>query len=114
MFDEMKIKSGLIFSKASGKIIGFTELGAINEEMESLERSLSSKEKLRPLASHVLCVMIRGFFKHFHLPIAYFATKSATSEQLYSILWEAVRVVESIGLDVHAFVSIRRWLKYVN
>ena len=27
MFDEMKIKSGLVYSKSSGGIIGFTELG---------------------------------------------------------------------------------------
>ena len=32
LFDEMKIKSGLVFSRATGKLIGFTEIG---ESMKS-------------------------------------------------------------------------------
>ena len=33
LFDGMKIKSGLVYSKSSGTVIGFTELGYINEEL---------------------------------------------------------------------------------
>ena len=32
-FDEMKVKSGLVYSKSYGTIIGFTWLGDINEEV---------------------------------------------------------------------------------
>ena len=31
LFDEMKIKSGLVFSRPAGKLIGFTEIRDINE-----------------------------------------------------------------------------------
>ena len=65
MFDEMKIKSGLVFSRSTGTIIGFTELGQISDEIDSLERSLQKdRKKVRPLATHVLAIMIRGFFNH--------------------------------------------------
>ena len=104
MFDEMKIKSGIVFRKSSGKVIGFTETGDLNDEILSLERSLSKKEKSRTIASHGLVLMLRGFFKHYNLPIAYFATKSASSEQLYSVIWEGVRVAEIVGFNVHALV----------
>ena len=31
LIDEIKIKSGLVYSKSTGCIVGFTELGDINE-----------------------------------------------------------------------------------
>ena len=105
MFDEMKIKSGLVFSRSTGTIIGFTELGQISDEIDSLERSLQKdRKKVRPLATHVLAIMIRGFFNHFNLPIGFYATRSATAEQLFAIIWEAVGVMEMVGFNVHAFV----------
>ena len=32
-FDEMKIKEGLVYNKHSGEIIGYTDLGGINDEL---------------------------------------------------------------------------------
>lgn len=32
MFDEMKIKSDLVFNRSTGKLDGFTDMGDINEE----------------------------------------------------------------------------------
>ena len=45
LFDEMKIHTELIYSKSTGKLIGFVEMGNINTEMELLERKcLAEKE----------------------------------------------------------------------
>ena len=41
LFDEMKTKTGLVYSKSSGKVIGFTELGDINAELDEFERRLA-------------------------------------------------------------------------
>ena len=41
LFDEIKIKSGLVSSKLSNKLIGFTELGNIYEELNQFERTVS-------------------------------------------------------------------------
>ena len=105
MFDEMKVKSGLVFSRNTGQLVGFTELGQISEEISVLERSLEGALKEKPLATHMLCIMIRGYFKHFNLPIGLYPTNSVDAEQLFTIIWEAVHVVEAIGLHVHSFVS---------
>jgi len=37
MFDEMKVKCDLIYSKATGKLVGFTDMGDINEEIRKLQ-----------------------------------------------------------------------------
>lgn len=104
LFDEMKIKSGLVFSKNSGGLIGFTELGDINEEIQQLERQVKERQQGKPLATHVLAIMARGLFKHFNFPLGYFATTTVDSHQLFSIIWEAVTILESIGMNVRAFV----------
>ena len=33
VFDEVKIKSGLAYCAHSGKVLGFTEIGSLNEEL---------------------------------------------------------------------------------
>ena len=48
--------------------------------------------------------MARGIVKHFNYPIGYFATKAADADQLYNIIWEAVRCLEMSGIRVVAFV----------
>lgn len=40
LFDEMSIKSGLVYSGHSHKIIGFVELGKINDEIEAFEKQV--------------------------------------------------------------------------
>ena len=94
LFDEMKIKSGLVFSRSSGKLIGFTELGYLNEELYKFERRIDEERTEKELATHVLSFMVRGLFKRFNYPIGYFVSCSFDSDQLYPCVWEAVRVVE--------------------
>ena len=38
----MKIKSGLVYSKSSGTVIGFTELGNTNEELNEFDHAINS------------------------------------------------------------------------
>ena len=86
-------------------MIGFTELGSINDEVDLLEQQMKNREVGPPeLASHVLTVMARGIFKHFNFPIGYFATKTADASELYNILWEGVGALEMSGIKVVAFV----------
>ena len=94
----------MIFSRASGKLVGFSELGDINEELHNFERSLSEGKKDRELATYVMTFMARGMSKRFNFPIGYFASVGFNSDQLFPCVWEAVRVMEMIGLKVRAFV----------
>ena len=44
VFDEMRIKSDLVFQKSTGQIVGFTEMGDINEEFRDFEESFEKNE----------------------------------------------------------------------
>ena len=54
----MKMKEELFYNKHSGSIIGFTDLGDINNEL--MRQQQNGKHPLT--ASHALLVMIRGIF----------------------------------------------------
>ena len=64
LFDEMKIKSGLMYGKSSVTVVGFAELANINEELNEFDRAVNGVNQEKKLASHVLFVMARGLFKH--------------------------------------------------
>ena len=64
LFGEIKIKSGLVYSKSLGCIVGFTELGDINEELNQFERKFqNSSSKSKELETYVICFIARGFMK---------------------------------------------------
>ena len=103
LFDEMKIKSGLVYNKASGKLVGFCELGDINTELMKFNEECSNESK--SLASYMLCIMVSGLFQHLAFPLAYFAGVGFTCDQLYNVMWQAVGYLEAIGLQVRFFCS---------
>ena len=43
IFDEMKIKSDLVYSKGTGKLVGLTDMGDINEEFRSFRDRCEGK-----------------------------------------------------------------------
>jgi len=69
--DEMKIKSGLVFNKHSGSLVGFVDLGSVNEDIEVvLGDGTESKKKL---ADHAFVFMARAVFKPtLSIPIAHY------------------------------------------
>jgi len=75
MMDEMKVKSGLVFSKRTDRLVGFVNLGSINSDLEALQSSLeneSLEHKVGPeLAGSMLVLMARLLHKpSFTFPIA--------------------------------------------
>ena len=104
LFDEMQIKAGLVFNRHSGKLVGFTEIGSINEELEEFERKVKGKTT-KQLATHVFCIMARGLLMHMNYPIGYYYCHGFTSNQIFPVIWEGVRIMEMSGFCVRAFVS---------
>ena len=49
--------------------------------------------------------MVRGIFKHINFPTAYFPSNGFGSYQLYPCVWEAVRILKSVGFKVRGLVS---------
>ena len=105
LFDEIKTKSGLAYSKSIGCIVGFRELGDINEELNEFERKFqNSSTKFKELATYVICFMARGLMKRFSHPVSYFSSRGFTSDQLFPVTSRAIRILEAIGLEVIAVV----------
>lgn len=69
LFDEIKIKDGLVYSTETGELIGFLDLGDVNNEIEKLvnicRRGDDSDDELQPLATHIIAFMVRGIFLKF-------------------------------------------------
>lgn len=105
LMDEMKIKSGLAFSKSSGKLIGFCDLSNINTEIESLSACLSGESDQPPkLASHMLVFMVRPVFQSsLCFTIAMYPSGSITGDKLYPIVWE---VIESLEMNLLPVISV--------
>ena len=79
--DEMKLKSGLVFSKHTGILVGFVDLGSSNRDMQLVvsqyDQSASASKPDKPstplLAEQVLVFMARAIFKpSLTMPIAHF------------------------------------------
>ena len=102
LMDEMKLKSGLFFT-SSGKLVGFSDLGPGNNELQKFEQGLRTQEA--KLASHVFVLMARGLFSGLKFPFAYYPCDGMTSEQLYACVWGCIQVLECWGLKVRAITS---------
>ena len=50
LFDEMKIRYGLVYSKSSRTTIGLTELGDINEDLNEFDRAINGVNQEKNLA----------------------------------------------------------------
>ncbi len=108
IFDEVKIKAGLAYSKSSGKIIGYTDLGPVTNELEHFNAQLKSEldnESDPNIATQMLVLMARGIFSPMRIPISYFPTKNASCDQLYLCIWPTVKALTLAGLYVRAFVA---------
>ena len=60
-------KSGLVYSKSLGQVIGYTDLGQITNELEQLNRRLSTqtdKTTEPSVATQMLVLMARGIFSN--------------------------------------------------
>ena len=87
IFDEIKIKSGLIYKKSSGKLIGFTEMGELNEEINEFQRGCDEgKSELdRQFSKYVNMFMVRGIFSNLCYPFGYHASVGFTADQLFPL-----------------------------
>ena len=98
LFDEIKIKSGLVYTNSTGCIVGFTELGDINEELNEFERKFQNSSTMSTeLATYVICFMARGSLKRFSYPVGYFSSRGFTSDRLFPVTWRAIRILEATG-----------------
>ena len=64
VFDEMRIKSDLVYKKSTGKLIGFLEMGEINDEIKAFQDKCNDQ-----LGECIDCeFMVRGIFTSLAYP----------------------------------------------
>ena len=97
--DEISIREDLVYNATSGELVGFVYLDKTSNQILDLQNGLDKKERV--LATSALVLMVRGATTGLKFPLAAFATKSLDATQLYSVLWEAVSVLEiDVGVRV--------------
>ena len=73
MFDEVKIKEDLVYDKHSGELVGFVNVGDVNNQLLQFEREWTSNSNGQPpLATHMLTFMVRGLLSDLKFPYAQF------------------------------------------
>ena len=102
VFDEVKIKEDLVYDKHSGDIIGFTNLGDVNDQLLAFEQTHLNPSPQPQLATHMLVFMVCGILSNLEFAYAQFPCTSVTGDQLYSLVWGCVRHLETAGFKVLA------------
>lgn len=105
VFDEMKIKEDLVYDKHNGKLVGFMDVGDVNNELLRFEESCKNGtacSEAPKLATHMITFMVRGLLSKLDFPYASFPCLSLGGDQLYSIVWGAIRRLEACGFSVLA------------
>ena len=107
ILDEMHVKEGLVYDKHSGALLGFTDLGNINNLLTEFEWSLASESDAPTMAlpKTMLVFMVRGLFIHLQFPYAQFACPSVTGDQIFNPFWECVMWLERCGFMVVAVTA---------
>ena len=97
LFDEMKIKSNLVFDKHTREHIGFLDLSDPDVNFSTLNSENNS------LASYALVFFLRGLATNLKYSHEYFATDGISSTQLMLIFWKAFA---SLGLLCNLWVIV--------
>ena len=106
LLDEMHIKEDLVYDKHTGKMIGFVDLGDINNHLTAFEKSLDEDNESAVLANSMMVMMVRGLFTRLQFVYAQFPCASIVGEQLFRPFWETVFRLERMGFKVHIIFSI--------
>ena len=97
--DEIKLKDDLVYCATTNRLIGYTALDEISNQIMQFEHSVNNSE--HELATSALVVMVRGTTTNLKFPLAAFGTKGLTAQQLNNILWQAIEMLEiDAGLKV--------------
>ena len=101
----MYIKEGLVYEKHEGVLVGFVDLGSVNNHLLTFEPFLDTDtNESIALAKSVMTFMVRGLFTSLRYPYMYmyfyFICSSVTGDMLFQPFWETVYCIEQMGLKV--------------
>ncbi|KAK3932248.1 Transposable element P transposase [Frankliniella fusca] len=100
LFDEMSIRSDLVYNARTGELVGFTNLSSLEEELASLEAEIQGNIHEKKLAKKVLVFMLTGAVNPIKFVAAVYSTDDLTAFQLYTRAWDVIYSVEEAGAKV--------------
>jgi len=100
MFDEMHIRSGLVFSRSSGELVGYTKLSGVEEELEKMQSELNGKTFEPRLAKKVLVFLAQGITSDVKDVVAIHSTDDLSASQLYDRTWDVIYNLEEANIKV--------------
>lgn len=107
IIDEVHVKEELVYDKHDGCLVGFINLGDINNQLIEFEAALAQDKRDPPLASSMLVLMVRGLFQKLNYPYAQFACANLCGEQMFDPVWQAIARLERMGFYVLALICDR-------
>ena len=101
ILDEIHIKEDLVYDKHEGTLIGFSNLGEINNHLTRFEKDLNDEPRsISDIAGTMLVIMVRGLVSKLNFPYAQFACVNLTGDQMVDPVWEAIARLERQGIKV--------------
>ena len=99
--DEVSIRKDLVFDN-TGKLIGFVDLGATQNQIDELEGSLSSEgsSTISEEATHMFVFMAVSLFSNWRMPVAFFPTDTIKLYALFNIFWKCIAELEQRDFKV--------------
>ena len=105
VFDEVRVKEGLVYDKHSLQVIGFVNLGDINNQLLKFERAQTcdSQEVMTPsIAKYMFVFMVRGIFTSLEFPYVQFPCSSTSGDVVFPLVWECIKRLEARDFRVIA------------
>ena len=96
--------------QCSGNLIGFVNLGDVNNDIAEFEVSwkddFSLKKASQILATHMFVVMLHAIKQQsFTFPIAQYPSANLTGSSLYPIVWDTIEAIELNDIHVVSITS---------
>lgn len=109
VLDEVRIKEDLVYDKYSMQVIGFVNVGDINDQLLRFEQVQATESQL-PLptpsvAKHMLVFMVRGIFSGLEFPYVQFPSSSLSGDIIFPLVWECIKRLEACNLKVIAITA---------
>ena len=110
VLDELHVKDDLVYDKHLGNLIGFVNLGEINNHLLQFENMLYGEESThqQQLATSMVVLMVRTLFYKLNFPYAQFACSNLSGDLLVDPVWEAIFRLERMGFNVLALTCCRK------
>ena len=103
LIDEIKVRERLVYDKYDNRVVGFVELDDIEHALSQLKEQ--NESYMPPVATHLLTLMVRGFFTSLKFPYTHFPTADVTGNQIVPVVWEAIECLERRKFKVVAITS---------